>query len=35
MQEYLEKKNIPGYREPKLVTKEDTVPDALHLYDTK
>ena len=33
MEEYLSKKSIPGYWEPKLQTKEGTVADALHLLD--
>jgi hypothetical protein len=33
MEEYLSKKSIPGYWEPKLQTKEGTVEDALHLLD--
>lgn len=31
--EYLEKKSIPGYWEPKLLTKEGTVQDVLHLLE--
>ncbi len=33
MEEYLSKKSIPGYWEPKLKTKEGTIQDALHLFD--
>ncbi len=33
MEEYLSKKSIPGYWESKLVTKEGTVQDALHIFD--
>ena len=33
MEEYLSKKSIPGYWEPKLQTKEGTVENALHLFD--
>lgn len=33
MQEYLDKKSTPNYWEPKLLTKEGTVPDAIHLLE--
>jgi D-amino peptidase len=33
MEEYLAKKSIPDYWEPKLQTKEGTIEDALHLLD--
>jgi D-amino peptidase len=33
MEEYLSKKSIPGYWEPRLKTKEGTVADALHILD--
>ena len=33
IKEYLEKKSIPDYWEPKLLTKEGTVLDALHLLE--
>jgi len=33
MEEYLSKKSIPGYWEPKLKTKEGTVQDAFHILD--
>lgn len=33
IQEYLDKRSIPGYWEPKLLTKEGTVQDQLHLLD--
>ena len=33
MKEYLEKKNMTDYWAAKLITKEGTIPDALHLLD--
>jgi D-amino peptidase len=33
IKEYVEKVNTPGYWESKLVTKEGTVPDAIHLLE--